>query len=164
MVLQRFVPIPNFKKVLGIFLMIWIGKMKGCFYLIDKKAEDFVIFFILMAWNTRFKLSFLGSAFPNSLATAFGDKFNLFWTTPLFICESNCKNAVAQDFVFKISVFDVGFMKKDSSTLQVFDERSYSTNDYDLQLGYHMPISDTGGTNICGRGLFRNFRKVTNLR
>ncbi|RXH86555.1 hypothetical protein DVH24_021828 [Malus domestica] len=29
--------------------------------------------------------------------------------------------------------------------LQVFDERSHSA-DCDLQLGYHMPISDTGGT------------------
>lgn len=107
-----------------------------------------------MAWNTRFKLPFLGSAFPNSLATAFGDKFNLFWTMPLFIRESNCKNEVANDFIFKISVFYVGFVKNDSSTLQVFNERSYSTNDCDFQLGYHMLVFDTGGTHICGRGLF----------
>lgn len=59
---------------------------------------------------------------------------------------------MAQDFIFKIHVSENGFMEIDSPALQVFDERSHSTNDCDLQLGYHMLIFDAGGTLI--RGLF----------
>ncbi|CAN6683985.1 unnamed protein product [Malus baccata var. baccata] len=49
------------------------------------------------------------------------------------------------DFIFTILVSDAGFVKIDSLALRAFDERSHS-GDCDFQLGYHMPISDTGGT------------------
>ncbi|TQE06789.1 hypothetical protein C1H46_007571 [Malus baccata] len=89
----------------------------------------------------------LGSSSPNELFAAFSDKFNQFRTSPSSNRESNYKNDLAQEFIFIISVYDDGFMKIDSLALQVFDERSHSA-DCDFQLGYHMPISDTGGT-LC---------------
>ncbi|TQD73412.1 hypothetical protein C1H46_041057 [Malus baccata] len=97
--------------------------------------------------KSKIQACVLGSSSPNELVAAFSDKFNQFRTSTSSNREFNCKNDLAQEFIFIISVSDDGFVKIDSLALQVFNERSHSA-DCDFQLGYHMPISDTGGT-LC---------------
>ncbi|KAM1020210.1 hypothetical protein ACFX2I_041510 [Malus domestica] len=123
------------------------GTAKELVSLFNKKVEDYIVASPVLDSDCRkskVQVCVLGSTFRNGLATSFGHKFIQFGTTPSSIRESSCKNDVVQDFIFTIPVSDYGFVKIDSPTPQVFDERSHSI-DCDFQLGYHMSISDTRG-------------------
>ncbi|KAM1022858.1 hypothetical protein COP2_044957 [Malus domestica] len=78
--------------------------------------------------KSKIQACVLCSSIPNGLVAAFRDHFNHFRTSPSSNLESKCKNDLAQEFIFIISVSDDGFVKLDSLALQMFDERSHSAD------------------------------------
>ncbi|KAM1916827.1 hypothetical protein ACFX13_036501 [Malus domestica] len=136
----------KFQEIFGFFRSELAGKNAKVFDLLDKKVEDPVKsppFLDSDCMKSKIQACVLGSSSPNELVAAFSDKFNQFRTSTSSNREFHCTNDLAQEFIFIISVSDDGFVKIDSLALQVFNERSHSA-DCDFQLGYHMPISDTG--------------------
>ncbi|RXH81847.1 hypothetical protein DVH24_036188 [Malus domestica] len=141
---------PKFQGSFRVFQKALAWENATLFDLFNKKTEDSVMGSPVLdsdCIKSKIQACVLCSSSPNGLVAAFRDQFNHFRTSSSSNRESNCKNDLAPEFIFIILVSDDGFVKLDSLALQGFDERSHSAY-CDFQLGYHTPISDTGGT-LC---------------